>query len=97
MGMSKGTRAFSAIPPATQAALDKLGADPRGAAKAKGVAAELGSRVRVPVATLRRLEVGDPSVSIGKVQTSGVLPADGPYSCCGPRLRLHGSEPRRQE
>lgn len=69
--MPKTTRALLQLPPATTAALEKLGADLAVARlRRKESLRTWAKRMGVSVATLQRLESGDPSVGIGIVATA---------------------------
>lgn len=67
----KTARALQQLPPATQAALDKLGADLAVARlRRKESLKTWATRMGVSVPTLQRLEAGDPGVGIGIVATA---------------------------
>ncbi|MGE5865319.1 MAG: XRE family transcriptional regulator [Rhizobacter sp.] len=69
--MPKTARALLQLPPATTAALEKLGADLAVARlRRKESLRSWAQRMGVTVSTLQRLEAGDPSVSIGIVATA---------------------------
>ncbi len=69
--MPKTTRALQQLPPATQATLEKLGADLAVARlRRKESLKTWASRMGVSVPTLQRLEAGDPGVGIGIVATA---------------------------
>ena len=69
--MPKTTRALLQLPPTTAAALGKLGADLAVARlRRKESLRSWAARLGVSVATLQRLEAGDPSVGIGIVATA---------------------------
>lgn len=69
--MPKTARALQQLPPATQAALDKLGADLAVARlRRKESLKTWATRMGVSVPTLQRLEAGDPGVGIGIVATA---------------------------
>ncbi|KQU73535.1 MULTISPECIES: hypothetical protein [unclassified Rhizobacter] len=69
--MPKTARALLLLPPATAAAIEKLGADLAVARlRRKESLRAWAGRLGITVATLRRLEAGDPSVSIGIVATA---------------------------
>lgn len=71
MYMSKTTRALSQLPPATAAALEKLGADLAVARlRRKESLRTWANRMGVSVPTLQRMESGDPAVGIGIVATA---------------------------
>jgi DNA-binding transcriptional regulator YiaG len=71
MYMSKTTRALSQLPPATAAALEKLGADLAVARlRRKESLRTWAHRMGVSVPTLQRMESGDPAVGIGIVATA---------------------------
>jgi transcriptional regulator with XRE-family HTH domain len=71
MGMPKTARALLQLPPATAAAIEKLGADLAVARlRRKESLRSWAKRLGVTVATLQRLEAGDPSVGIGIVATA---------------------------
>jgi hypothetical protein len=71
MGMPKTARALLQLPPATAGAIEKLGADLAVARlRRKESLRSWAQRMGVTVATLQRLEAGDPSVGIGIVATA---------------------------
>ena len=71
MCMPKTARALLQLPPATTAAIEKLGADLAVARlRRKESLKTWAKRMGVSVPTLQRLEAGDPAVSIGIVATA---------------------------
>jgi len=71
MSMPKTARALLQLPPATAAAIEKLGADLAVARlRRKESLRSWAQRLGVTVPTLQRLEAGDPSVGIGIVATA---------------------------
>ena len=69
--MPKTARALVQLPPSTAAALEKLGADLAVARlRRKESLRSWAMRLGVSVATLQRLEAGDPSVGIGIVASA---------------------------
>ena len=69
--MPKVARTLQQLPPATQATLEKLGADLAVARlRRKESLKTWASRMGVSVPTLQRLEAGDPGVGIGIVATA---------------------------
>lgn len=69
--MAKQTRALRELPPSTEGALEKLGADLAVARlRRKESLRSWAQRMGVTVSTLQRLEAGDPAVSIGIVATA---------------------------
>ena len=69
--MPKTARAFLQMPPATVAAIEKLGADLAVARlRRKESLKTWAQRMGVSVPTLQRLEAGDPGVGIGLVATA---------------------------
>jgi hypothetical protein len=69
--MPKTARALQQLPPATAAAIEKLGADLAVARlRRKESLKTWAKRMGVSVPTLQRLEAGDPSVGIGIVATA---------------------------
>lgn len=71
MCMPKTARALLQLPPATAAAIEKLGADLAVARlRRKESLKTWAKRMGVSVPTLQRLEAGDPSVGIGIVATA---------------------------
>ena len=69
--MSKVARSSLQLPPATVAALEKLGADLAVARlRRKESLRSWAKRLGVTVSTLQRLEAGDPSVGVGIVATA---------------------------
>lgn len=69
--MPKTPRALQQLPPATAAAIEKLGADLAVARlRRKESLKTWAKRMGVSVPTLQRLEAGDPSVGIGIVATA---------------------------
>ena len=71
MCMPKTVKALLQLPPATAAALEKLGADLAVARLRRRESLKTwATRMGVSVPTLQRLEAGDPSVGIGIVATA---------------------------
>ncbi len=71
MCMPKTARALLQLPPATSAALEKLGSDLAVARlRRKESLKTWAKRMGVSVPTLQRLEAGDPSVGVGIVATA---------------------------
>lgn len=71
MCMPKTARALLQLPPATAAAIEKLGADLAVARlRRKESLKTWAKRMGISVPTLQRLEAGDPSVGIGIVATA---------------------------
>jgi len=71
MFMPKTARALLQLPPATAAAIEKLGADLAVARlRRKESLKTWATRMGVSVPTLQRLEAGDPGVGIGIVATA---------------------------
>lgn len=71
MYMPKTARALLQLPPATAAAIEKLGADLAVARlRRKESLRTWARRMGVSIPTLQRLEAGDPSVGIGIVATA---------------------------
>jgi transcriptional regulator with XRE-family HTH domain len=69
--MSKTPRALTQLPPATLAALEKLGADLAVARlRRRESLATWAKRMGISVPTLQRLESGDPGVSLGIVASA---------------------------
>lgn len=69
--MPKTARALLQLPPATSAAIEKLGADLAVARlRRKESLKTWAKRIGITVPTLQRLEAGDPSVSLGIVATA---------------------------
>ena len=69
--MSKTPRALTQLPPATIAALEKLGADLAVARlRRRESLATWAKRMGISVPTLQRLESGDPGVSLGIVASA---------------------------
>lgn len=69
--MPRLTKALHQLPPATAAAIEKLGSDLAVARlRRKESLRSWAQRLGVTVATLMRLEAGDPGVSIGIVATA---------------------------
>ena len=69
--MPKTSRALLSLPPATAGALEKLGADLAVARlRRKESLRSWAQRLGVTVATLQRLEAGDPAVGIGIVASA---------------------------
>jgi hypothetical protein len=69
--MPKTARALLQLPPATAAAIEKLGADLAVARlRRKESLKTWAGRMGVSIPTLQRLEAGDPSVGIGIVATA---------------------------
>jgi len=68
--MPKTSRALMQLPPATLAALEKLGSDLAVARlRRKESLKTWAQRIGISIPTLQRLEAGDPSVGIGIVAT----------------------------
>jgi hypothetical protein len=71
MCMPKTARALLQLPPATSAAIEKLGADLAVARlRRKESLKSWAQRMGVSVPTLQRLEAGDPAVGLGIVATA---------------------------
>lgn len=71
MFMTKASSALDRLPPATIAAIEKLGADLAVARLRRGESLKVwAKRMGVSVPTLQRLEAGDPGVSIGILATA---------------------------
>lgn len=71
MSMPKTTRALLQLPPATVSAIEKLGADLAVARlRRKESLKTWANRMGISIATLQRLEAGDPGVSIGIMATA---------------------------
>ena len=69
--MPKTSRAITQMPPATVAALEKLGADLAVARLRRGESLKTWSkRLGVTIPTLLRLEAGDPGVGLGILATA---------------------------
>lgn len=69
--MPKTARALQRLPPATSAAIEKLGADLAVARlRRKESLRSWAQRLGVTVSTLQRLEAGDPAVGIGIVASA---------------------------
>lgn len=69
--MPKTARALLQLPPATSAAIEKLGADLAVARlRRKESLNTWATRMGITVPTLQRLEAGDPTVSLGIVATA---------------------------
>jgi len=69
--MPKATRAIMQLPPATSAAIERLGADLAVARlRRKESLRTWAARMGVSVPTLQRLEAGDPGVGLGIVATA---------------------------
>lgn len=69
--MSQASPAVHALPPASAAALRKLGGDLATARKRRGESLKgWAARVQVSIPTLMRMEKGDPSVSMGVYATA---------------------------
>src|SRR5574343_574561 len=69
--MPKTARALQQLPPATQATLEKLGADLAVARlRRKESLKTWAQRMGVSVPTLQRLEAGDPGIGLGIVATA---------------------------
>ena len=69
--MPKTAKAILQLPPSTQSALHKLGADLAVARLRRKESLRVwASRIGVTVPTLQRMEAGDPSVGIGIVATA---------------------------
>ncbi len=69
--MPKTARALLQLPPATSAAIEKLGADLAVARlRRKESLNTWANRMGITVPTLQRLEAGDPTVSLGIVATA---------------------------
>lgn len=71
IGMSRTPKAINQLPPATLAALEKLGADLAVARlRRKESLASWAKRMGVSISTLQRLEAGDPTISVGIVASA---------------------------
>lgn len=69
--MSRTPKAIDQLPPATLAAIEKLGADLAVARlRRKESLASWAKRMGVSISTLQRLEAGDPTVSVGIVASA---------------------------
>lgn len=69
--MSRTPKAIDQLPPATLAALEKLGADLAVARlRRKESLASWAKRMGVSISTLQRLEAGDPTISVGIVASA---------------------------
>lgn len=69
--MSRTPKAINQLPPATLAAIEKLGADFAVARlRRKESLASWAKRMGVSISTLQRLEAGDPTVSIGIIASA---------------------------
>ncbi|ART49147.1 DNA-binding protein [Acidovorax carolinensis] len=69
--MSRTPKAINQLPPATLAALEKLGADLAVARlRRKESLASWAKRMGVSISTLQRLEAGDPTISVGIVASA---------------------------
>ncbi len=69
--MSRTPKAIDQLPPATLAAIEKLGADLAVARlRRKESLASWAKRMGVSISTLQRLESGDPTISIGIVASA---------------------------
>lgn len=70
-GMTKASNAMDRLPPATLAAIEKLGADLAVARLRRGESQRTwAKRMGVSTPTLQRLEAGDPGVSLGILATA---------------------------
>jgi transcriptional regulator with XRE-family HTH domain len=71
IGMSRTPKAIDQLPPATLAAIEKLGADLAVARlRRKESLASWAKRMGVSISTLQRLESGDPTISVGIVASA---------------------------
>ncbi len=71
MFMTKASAALDRLPPATIAAIEKLGADLAVARLRRGESLKVwAKRMGISIPTLQRLEAGDPGVSIGILATA---------------------------
>lgn len=71
IGMSRTPKAIDQLPPATLAAIEKLGADLAVARlRRKESLASWAKRMGVSISTLQRLEAGDPTISVGIVASA---------------------------
>ena len=69
--MTKASNALDRLPPATLAAIEKLGADLAVARLRRGESLKVwAKRMGISIPTLQRLEAGDPGVSIGILATA---------------------------
>lgn len=69
--MSRTPKAIGQLPPATLAAIEKLGADLAVARlRRKESLASWAKRMGVSISTLQRLEAGDPTISVGIVASA---------------------------
>ena len=69
--MSRTPKAIEQLPPATLAAIEKLGADLAVARlRRKESLASWAKRMGVSVSTLQRLEAGDPTISVGIIASA---------------------------
>jgi transcriptional regulator with XRE-family HTH domain len=69
--MSRTPKAIDQLPPATLAAIEKLGADLAVARlRRKESLASWAKRMGVSISTLQRLESGDPTISVGIVASA---------------------------
>jgi len=69
--MSRTPKAIDQLPPATLAAIEKLGADLAVARlRRKESLASWAKRMGVSISTLQRLEAGDPTISVGIVASA---------------------------
>jgi transcriptional regulator with XRE-family HTH domain len=69
--MSRTPKAIAQLPPATLAAIGKLGADLAVARlRRKESLASWAKRMGVSISTLQRLEAGDPAISVGIVASA---------------------------
>jgi hypothetical protein len=91
--MPKIPKALLQLPPATSAALEKLGADLAVARlRLKESLKTWSKRLGVTIPTLQRLEAGDPGVSIGIVATSlRLLQRDGEIGKLAASEHDHGA------
>lgn len=71
MRMSRTPKAIEQLPPATLAAIEKLGADLAVARlRRKESLASWAKRMGVSISTLQRIEAGDPTISLGIVASA---------------------------
>lgn len=71
MRMSRTPKAIEQLPPATLAAIEKLGADLAVARlRRKESLASWAKRMGVSISTLQRVEAGDPTISLGIVASA---------------------------
>lgn len=69
--MSRTPKAIDRLPPATLAAIEKLGADLAVARlRRKESLASWAKRMGVSISTLQRLEAGDPTISVGIIASA---------------------------